>query len=134
RSSSKYGLCQPPYSISPSPPGSVITPSRVTYSAATTLRILYSSRSSGSLLIHSRQVGIPHAIGPRVAQILNEEDAPHIRARQGKSAGRSTAVFRPGGRGWGPVASGFWPRGEPLAAVGMTAGRRFADRTPESCR
>src|SRR6266516_1790229 len=36
-SSFQYGLLQPPSSISPTPPGSCMTPSTVTYSAATIL-------------------------------------------------------------------------------------------------
>src|SRR5262249_22628684 len=56
-SSFQYGLLPPPRSISPTPPGSCMTPSAVTYSAATIL-LMSSSRSSRREFVPLRLFGL----------------------------------------------------------------------------
>src|SRR4029450_12544134 len=59
-SSLKYAFDQPPSSISPTPPGSCITPSTVTYSAATT-RLMSCSLLDG--LRNDRSSRLPDKLG-----------------------------------------------------------------------
>src|SRR5262249_20477778 len=95
-SSFQYGLLHPPRSISPTPPGSCMTPSAVTYSAATIL-LMSSSRSSRREFVALRWFGLErsdwnHRSRRELSEAPLPDQRPQRQAPGGRTKDRSAAL------------------------------------------